>query len=63
MPSKGFERSPSVKKSEVKNLVGLSLQKYGEYQLSAIKDSRESIKNREYFLKFEAKFKMLTDTK
>jgi hypothetical protein len=32
------------------------IDQYGEYRLSAINDSGELIKNREYFLKFEAKF-------
>ncbi len=34
----------------------------GEYRLSAINDSRESIKNHEYLLKFEAKFEKSLNT-
>ncbi len=38
------------------------IKQYGEYQLSTINDGRESIKNREYFLEFEAKFEKPSDT-
>jgi hypothetical protein len=37
------------------------MKQYVEYQLSAINDGRESIKNREYFLEFEAKFEKPSD--
>jgi hypothetical protein len=36
----------------------LRTKQYGEYWLSAINNSRESIKNHEYLLEFEAKFEM-----
>jgi hypothetical protein len=34
-------------------------EQYGKCRLSTIKDSGESIKNRKYFLEFEAKFESL----
>jgi hypothetical protein len=34
----------------------LRIEQYGEYWLSALNNSGESIKNREYILEFEAKF-------
>jgi hypothetical protein len=37
-------------------------EQYGEYQLSALKASGESIKNCEYLLKFEFKFEKPSDT-
>jgi hypothetical protein len=40
----------------------LCSKQYGEYQLSAINNSGESINNREYFLQFEARFEKLWDT-
>jgi hypothetical protein len=39
------------------------IKQYGEYQRSAINDSRESIDNREYWIEFEAKFKKPSDIK
>ncbi len=38
------------------------IKQYRECQISAINDGGESIKNRENFLKFEAKFEKLSDT-
>jgi hypothetical protein len=40
----------------------LHIKQYKEYQLSAINDSGESIKNRENFLEFEAKVEKPSDT-
>ncbi len=41
----------------------LLIKQYGEYQLSAIKNGGESIKNYEYILEFEAKFEKSLNTK
>ncbi len=41
----------------------LHSKQYREYQLSATNISEESIKNRENFTKFEAKFEKPSDTK
>jgi hypothetical protein len=40
----------------------LHIKQYGEYWLSIIKNSRESIKNREYLIQFEAKFEKSLNT-
>ncbi len=40
----------------------LRTKQYGEYRLSAINNSGESIKNRDYLLEFEAKFKKFLNT-
>jgi hypothetical protein len=40
----------------------LRIIQYGEYWLSAINNSEESIKNREYLLEFEAKFEKSLNT-
>jgi hypothetical protein len=40
----------------------LRSKEYGECQLSTINNSGESIKNREYFPEFEAKFEKPSDT-
>jgi hypothetical protein len=40
----------------------LRIKQYGEYWLSAINISGESIKNREYLLEFEAKFEKSLNT-
>ncbi len=39
----------------------LHIKQYVESRVSAINDSRESIQNREYLLKFEAKFENPSD--
>jgi hypothetical protein len=39
--------------------VTLRIKQHGEYQIFAINDSGESIKNHEYFLELEAKFESL----
>jgi hypothetical protein len=41
----------------------LRIIQYGEYWLSAINNSEESIKNREYLLEFEAKFEKSLNTR
>ncbi len=40
----------------------LRTKQHGEYWLSAINNSGESIKNREYLLEFEAKFEKSLNT-
>ncbi len=40
----------------------LRIKQYGEYRLSAIINSGESIKNREYLLEFEAKYEKSLNT-
>jgi hypothetical protein len=40
----------------MRRVTTLRSKQYGEYQLSAINYSGESIKNREYLTEFEAKF-------
>jgi hypothetical protein len=44
----------------MRGIVTLRIKQYGEYQISAMNDSPESIKK--YFLGFEAKFEKLSDT-
>jgi hypothetical protein len=38
------------------------IKQHGEYRLSAINNSTESIKNREYLIEFEAKFEKSLNT-
>jgi hypothetical protein len=38
------------------------LKKYGDYRPSALNDREESIKNHEYLMEFEVKFKEHSDT-
>ncbi len=40
----------------------LHIKHYAEYRLFPIKDSKESIKKRKYFLEFDAKFSKLSGT-
>ncbi len=47
----------------MRGVIILHNKNYGEYQLSAINNSGESIKNREYFLEFEANFEKPLDIK
>jgi hypothetical protein len=46
----------------IQRLGSLRIKQHGEYQLFAINNSGESIKNREYFLKIKAKFEKPSDT-
>jgi hypothetical protein len=46
----------------MRRVTALRSKQYGEYRLSAINDSGESIKNREYLTKFEAKFEQSLKT-
>ncbi len=40
----------------------LCIKQYKEYRLSAINNSRESIKNRKYLIEFETKFEKSLNT-
>ncbi len=46
----------------MRGVATLCNKQYGKYELSAINNSGESIKNREYFPEFEAKFEKPSDT-
>jgi hypothetical protein len=45
----------------MRGVATLRNKQYGKYELSAINNSAESIKNREYFPEFEAKFEKPLD--
>jgi hypothetical protein len=46
----------------MRGVATLRIEQYGEYQLSTVNKSRESIKNHKYFCKIETKFEKSSDT-
>ncbi len=46
----------------IRRVATLLIKQYGEYKLSAINNSGESIENREYHLEIKAKFKKSVKT-